>query len=426
MLSFAGYSQNEELTSMVSLPKDIEQLTELELSKIADQLGDVKIIGTTERIHGYKEPFVFRNELIKYLVTSKRINIVLLESGFLESRYLNEYIHSKSNDLDFTILNGFSSGKQTIQENIELLAWLKTYNSDPKNSHKVDLYGFDVSGSMGAGSSKSEMNTPISTFISYLEKTAFERDSALIQKIKPRIDSLKVKPFIPDQENLASYEKLNQKTRNEVTSALNDLISNLETYRYEYMDQTTQEEYEWAYISAISARQIDNILRKFPLPGEPMNPEMIDLSFYNRLNGMVENVTFLLNHHQDSKFLIFAASNHLFKSPAETLWPGMSEAVSLPITVGRYLARKYPSDYKLISHFYLTAENEKSSLKDDPAVLSNSLEGTHPNYFVPIEFLDALDLSKKVKIEPNSFVMPSAAFDYILFTENISAHKRIK
>lgn len=419
-------AQNNWSESIVELPEVISQINNEDLSKIADHLGDVKIIGTTERIHGYKEPFIFRNELIKYLVEEKRIDIILLESGFLESRYLNDYIHSKSDDLEEARINGFSSGKQTIPENIEILNWLRDYNSNNQNQHKISLFGFDVSGSMGAGSSESEMNTPIKHFIAYLERTSFKRDSSQIYQLKPRIDSLKIKPFSPDQTKLATYDKLNQITRDHITSMISDLISNLETYRYEYIDKTSREEYKWAYISAIAARQIDNILRKLPLPGEQMSPEKIDNSFYTRLNGMVENVEYLLNQNPDSKFLIFGASNHLFKTPVETYWQGSPEPVSLPITVGTYLAHQFPEDYKLISQFYLNAENEKRSLKQDQNIFSNNLNLNSNNYFLPIQGLNALDITKRIKIDHDNYLVPVRAFDYILFMETITEHQRIR
>ncbi|WP_215226674.1 erythromycin esterase family protein [Echinicola shivajiensis] len=424
--AFWGYGQNIEKETLVRLPEDISKIDEIQLSQIADQLGDARIIGTTERIHGYKEPFIFRNELIKYLVGAKQIDVILLESGLLESRYLNDYIHQKQSSLDLVRLNGFSSGKQTIPENIEILEWLRNYNSDPKNLHKVDIYGFDISGSMGAGTSRSEMNTPIKTLVSYLEKASFDRDTNLIEKLKPLTDSLKIKPFAPNQENLPTYDKLNRGTRNEVTSILNDLIANLEIYRFEYIANTSQEEYDWAYIAAISARNIDNVLRKLPLPGEIMTPEKIDDSFFARLNGMVQNVEYLLNRNPEAKFFIFAASNHLFKHPFETYWPGSQEGVSLPITVGTYLASQYPSDYKLVGHFYLNAENEKNNLKEDPAIFSNHLVNNSKNYFIPVMDLNKLNIDEKMKIDQGAYIIPSKSFDYILFTENITEHQRRK
>lgn len=416
----------QSIESLVELPEDISQINREELSKIVDHFGNTKIIGTTERIHGYREPFIFRNELIKYLVEEKQIDVVLLESGFLESRYLNDYIHSKIDDLEQVRINGFSSGKQTIPENIELLDWLRGYNSNNLNQHTISLYGFDVSGSMGAGSSESEMNTPIKHLISYLEKTSFKRDSSLIYQLKPRIDSLKIKPFSPDQTKIATYDKLNQSTRDHITSMISDLISNIETYRYEYIDKTSQEDYKWAFISAIAARQIDNILRKLPLPGEQMSPEKIDNSFYARLNGMVENVEYLLNQNPDSKFLIFGASNHLFKTPIETYWSGSLEPNSLPITIGTFLTHEFPEDYKLISHFYLNAENEKRSLKQDQNIFSNNLNLISHNYFLSVKSLNALDTTKRIKIDHDNYLVPKTAFDYIVFTQNITEHQRKK
>lgn len=420
------YSQNGNKRSLIGLPEELSQMNEEELSQIASHLGNFKIVGITERIHGFKEPFIFRNELIKYLVNSKQIDIILLESGFLESKFLNDYIHSKTKDLDEARINGFSSGKHTIEENIQILEWLRNYNSDLNNSHKVDLYGFDVSGSMGAGSSKSEMNTPIKSLVSFLDKTSFDRDGELLKKLKPRIDSLKIKPFASDQENLPTYDKLIERSRNEVTSILNDLISNLEIYRYDYIAQTSQKDFHWAYIAAISARQIDNILRKLPLPGEIMTPEKIDNSFFARLNAMVQNVEYVLHTNSNSRFLIFAASNHLFKAPVETFWPGSEKGVIFPITVGTYLSSQYPDDYKLISHFYLNAENQKKSLQEDPAIFSNQLSKKSGNYFISLNNIDEIEINKQVKIDQESFLIPASSFDYILFTEKISKLQRKK
>lgn len=420
--AFIGFCQNDE----IQLPDDLSQINNDQLSQIVEQLGDARIIGTTERVHGFEEPFTFRNELIKYLVQNQRIDIILLESGLLESRHLNDYIHSKHPDIDQARMNGFSSGKQEIQKNIELLKWLRNYNSDPKKKHKIDIYGFDVSGSMGAGSSKSEMNTPVKTLISYLEKLVLTKESDLIEKLEPYVEYLKIKPFARNEKELATYDELDKETRNHITSTINDLISNMEVNRFEYIENTSEEEYNWAYVAAISARQIDNILRKLPLPGEKMTPEKVDNSFFTRLNSMAENVEYLLNRNPNSDFLIFGASNHLFKSPVETNWPGSIHPVTLPITVGRFLEHHYPDEYVLISHFYLKEENGENQLITDENILSNHLVREYTNYFSSLQSLNNLDINTKVKIDNENSLIPATAFDYIFFTERISLQPRKK
>ncbi len=410
----------------VILPGNIESVTTAQLEEITQLLGDARIIGTTERIHGYAEPFIFRNQLIRHLVEQQRIDVILLETGLLESFTLNDYIHNRLDNLDTARLYGFTSGKQTIKENAALLDWLREYNMDPANKRKVHICGFDVSGSMGAGTSRSEMNNPLITALNYYGMLEAPSTAGFVNDLDPYTAFVKTKPFRPAKEGAKTYEDLDLQTRNLITAGIEEMISNLQTYRFEYIRQTSESAHERALTAAIGARQIDQILRQLSLPGEPFSPESIDNSFFARLNAMCENVQYLLNRFPDSNFLIFGASNHLFKGPVETYWPDAPEPVILPVTVGQFLTHAYPENYTLISHFYLQAPDERNNLRNEAEFLSSWLTQEGTNYFMPVSELEGIPANKSIQIDRQNFLVPAESFDFVLFTEQLSRHERIE
>ncbi|MCH2196945.1 erythromycin esterase family protein [Kordia sp.] len=105
-------------------------------------LTDVKIVGYGEDTHGTAEFTVLAEELMKYLSEKHDFKVLIIETGFGEGQYLNDYIHGKRDDLK-TILNKHNSTwRYRTKEFYQLMNWLKSYNKN--NDDPIYIYGCEM------------------------------------------------------------------------------------------------------------------------------------------------------------------------------------------------------------------------------------------------------------------------------------------
>lgn len=106
------------------------------------QLKDVQIVGYGEDTHGTSEFTVLAKELMKYLSDKHGFKIFILETGFGEGLYLNEYIHGVRDDLKIILNEHNSTWRYKTEEFYQLMNWLREYNHN--NSDKIYLYGSEM------------------------------------------------------------------------------------------------------------------------------------------------------------------------------------------------------------------------------------------------------------------------------------------
>jgi erythromycin esterase len=106
------------------------------------QLKDVQIVGYGEDTHGTSEFTVLAKELIKYLSDKHGFKVFILETGFGEGLYLNEYIHGVRDDLKIILDEHNSTWRYKTEEFYMLMNWLREYNHN--NSDKIYLYGSEM------------------------------------------------------------------------------------------------------------------------------------------------------------------------------------------------------------------------------------------------------------------------------------------
>ncbi len=113
-----------------------------EFSFLDNVLNDIRIVGYGEDTHGTAEFTLLAQELMKYLSEQHDFKLLIIETGFGEGLYLNDYVQGKRDDLK-TILNQYnSSWRYRTKEFYQLMDWMKTYNQN--NEDKLYLYGCEM------------------------------------------------------------------------------------------------------------------------------------------------------------------------------------------------------------------------------------------------------------------------------------------
>ena len=98
---------------------DLESLNKL--------VGNASIVGFGEHTHGLHEPNQLKLRFFRHLVEKKKFRAIVLESGILEGRIIENYIHGQTNLTLKEVLNhGFTHGMGLYEENKALVGWMKS------------------------------------------------------------------------------------------------------------------------------------------------------------------------------------------------------------------------------------------------------------------------------------------------------------
>ncbi|MCI5105317.1 MAG: erythromycin esterase family protein [Pseudomonadales bacterium] len=305
------------------------------LSFLKEMIGEARIVGFSEAVHGGTEPMAFRNTLFRFLVEEMNFAAIVLESGLTESRVLNDYVTGSDMNLADAVRQGFTFGFHDFRQNAELLRWLREYNDAlGADEPKIEIFGIDVSGSPGNLGAPRNPDTALLVVLDYLD--AVNTEVAARYRVK-------VQDFLPALSSTNNYGPVPEAERNGLTATINDLISHLERYEFEYTAASSRLDYAWALQSAISARQVDNWFRNMPqdwVLSDGVQWNQVNLRVRDRL--LADNLDWVLGMlAPDSRVLVFTSVAHSAKTPVYE--PGSTEVLTIPM--GRYLDGRFDADY---------------------------------------------------------------------------------
>ena len=118
------------------------QLKSNSFSFLDDKLGGVKIVGYGEDTHGSAEFTLVAKELMNYLSKKHQFNILILETGFSEGLYLNDYVQGKRDNIKQILKEHNSTWRYRTNEFILLMNWVKKHNKKAKT--KIRIYGSEM------------------------------------------------------------------------------------------------------------------------------------------------------------------------------------------------------------------------------------------------------------------------------------------
>ena len=106
-------------------------------------IGTSRIVSLGEATHGTREFFQLKHRMLEFLVTEMGFNIFAIEATMPESFDINEYVLNGEGDPKKG-LAGIYFWTWDTEEVLEMIQWMRRYNSDPKHTRKVKFYGFDM------------------------------------------------------------------------------------------------------------------------------------------------------------------------------------------------------------------------------------------------------------------------------------------
>lgn len=404
-------TDNEEENSKVevdynphSLPDDLSNISEDELTPILPLLGDARIIGISEGTHGFIEPIQFRNELLKFLIKKKRIHVIGLESGLIESKLVNDYVHGKNVPVDSVLNYGLVCNFGEVNLNRDLLEWVREYNQDINEDDMVSIYGYDIPGC--APNPISENNKSGINYILNFLQIDSEMFDKYTSRLNPYMSMLHIKDNPKSEE--PHFWDIDSSQWVEIFAILDELETDLESRKSEYIKQVGEDEVMWAFVAVKGAKQNMDFLRSIGNSEYEYSP---------REFGQLENLQWILEKEEGRNIALFAHIAHLTKEIHMK-----NGGLSVPMG-GENIAEEYGDDYVVIGNFY----RKLDWFDDDPIILEDSLIANElekkgiKNFFMAVDANDALWDKEWPFGKPSSggqtYMNPALGIDIFLYTD---------
>ncbi|GCE07327.1 erythromycin esterase family protein [Dictyobacter aurantiacus] len=271
----------------------------------------VELLGLGEAFHGGAGFLTLRNRLFQYLVQAHGYSSIALESSFPQGCLVNEYISGRGPaSYEEVQQRGFSHNFGKLEENQELVEWMRQYNADPAHAVKLRFYGFDspTDNIDGADSPRQVLRVALD-YLSSIDKASGQRYRSRIEPLLGQ-DAAWQNPYAlidPAQSIGLSPEAAALRIETE------DLISELLIRRPELGARSGPDRYREALQFTSEARQLLNYHAELARTSDERIARLLGI----RDAMMADNLAYIVAQERErGKVLAFAQNAHLGRGKA--------------------------------------------------------------------------------------------------------------
>ncbi|GLV60719.1 erythromycin esterase [Dictyobacter sp. S3.2.2.5] len=272
----------------------------------------VELLGLGEAFHGGAGFLTLRNRLFQYLVQAHGYSAIALESSFPQGQLVNEYVAGRGPaSYEQIQQSGFSHNFGKLEENQELVEWMRQYNADPTHAVKLRFYGFDspTDNVDGADSPRQVLHVALD-YLTSIDKASGQRHRSRIEPLLGQ-DATWQNPYAlidPAQSIGLSAEATALRIETE------ELISDLLIRRPELVAQSGPDRYREALQYALEARQLLNYHAELAGTSDERIARLLGI----RDMMMADNLAYIVAHERSrGKVLAFAQNAHLGRGKAQ-------------------------------------------------------------------------------------------------------------
>lgn len=277
-------------------------------------IGDPRVLALGEFTHGAHEPLALRNRLVRLLGERGRLNMVVVESGLVEGRRLNEYVMGGPGEATTVAAGYLNWGFGHYPENVELLRWLRAYNARP-GVRRISLHGADIPG--GNARAIGDASIAVADSIAWLRRVAPGKDEGLVDALTP---------YARDFDNKRWFA-LTPDERVALPRLADRLVALHARRRAEFGAATSADEEAWAERTAIVLRQIVGVFEAWPADNQAGNsPKGMFAVVQARDAAMAANALWLLRRAgSGAHMLMFMHNGHVEAAQTLPLLPGATQ-----------------------------------------------------------------------------------------------------
>ena len=139
-----------EKEAISSINKHSYQLSgKVDLTPLFKKISNARIVMLGEASHGTHEFYTWRSYISRRLIEEKDFNFIAVEGDWPDCYRINRYIknYKKAGETSKEVLQEFKRWPTWMRANweiMELMDWLKQYNSTVPLNKKIGFYGLDV------------------------------------------------------------------------------------------------------------------------------------------------------------------------------------------------------------------------------------------------------------------------------------------
>lgn len=286
------------------------------IDRLIELLGNsIELLGIGEALHGGEEFLLLRNQLFQRLVEVHGFTAIAVESSFPRGRLVNDYITGKI-DASYSAIQdaGFSHGFGKLDANRELIEWLRAYNAESAQEHKLAFYGFDSPTEMTHTESPRQL---LCFSLAYLEGLDAHAAKKLRQRIEEHLDE-----DAAWENPAAMFDPTKSIGNSPAATALRlateDLLTELTIRRPELVGKSDHDQFEAALHSARHARSLLNYHAAIATASDDRLARCLGM----RDAMMAENLTYIVERERrrcphSGRVLAFAHNSHLKLGRAE-------------------------------------------------------------------------------------------------------------
>ncbi len=356
------------MESPASFPATVDQV-------LAALGSSVEMLGFGEPLHSGERNLALRNRFFQHLVAAHGYTAIAVESSFPRSRLVNDYVLGRgaATAYDDVKETGFGQGFGRLEANRELVEWMRKYNADPAHPTKLHFYGFDIPAATNPGIVSPRPALYLA--FDYLTSVDHAKGAAWRQQIDGLLGE------DARWENPASYMDPKQSPglspdANALRLAVEDLISELQMRRPEFVARRGQDAFLAALHDAVVARQFLNFHAAMARESATRQQDLLAL----RDAMMGDNLAYILGRERGrGKVFVFAHNSHLRRGQAD-------------MSFGPHVMRWWPAGslvhdmvgarYAVIGSAMGTSEDNKIGTPE-PGSLEARFATQGPAFFIP-------------------------------------------
>ena len=297
-----------------------------DLAPLKQIVGQTRVVGVGESIHGIREFLGLRQRVAQYLIEEMGFSAVALESGLPDAKMVYDYVLGapmppRMWEEGITWTMGSFAGTR------ELVEWMRAWNLDPRRTRKIRFYGMDVAGANGS------WKPALDPVLAYLDRVEPEFAASVRTRLVPLAEKFARPSFTEANE---AYSALAESDRLALAAHVAELADRVASLRHFYQTKASAEEYDWAFAMTESLRDANAMLVNYEAKARP-NPV-----WNARDRAMAENVEWIRKREGASGGVVVLAHNaHVQRAKSVQVLP--TQAVQ-----GMFLASTLGDDYKSI------------------------------------------------------------------------------
>jgi erythromycin esterase-like protein len=268
-----------------------------DLAPLREMVGSARIVGMGEATHGTREFFQLKHRVFQFLVREMGFTHFAIEATWPEANDVNHYLLTGQGD-PVRLLSRLYFWTWRTQEVLDLIAWMRQWNTTAPASRRVQFLGFDIQYPGAA------LDT-VAAFIGRVDPDFATYVSGRYQCIAP------YRNFgATFSRSWEEYTPLSQSVHDACRRSLQEVFDLLDSRR----DRYTQASSAATYANALhSARVVQQFEEMAAGPGIPESARARD-------RAMAENIQWLMQQAGSSaRMMLWAHNGHV---ASKGVWMG--------------------------------------------------------------------------------------------------------